>query len=92
MEVDVSDDDSVATESDEGEGCGENVGQIETFVDFPLKSLDLTNYMPSPLPPGVVSGQSVSADDPRAQTPPYRYDLYGVTNHYGTLSSGHCKC
>lgn len=65
--------------------------KIETFVDFPLKSLDLTNYMPSPLPPGVVSGQSVSADDPRAQTPPYRYDLYGVTNHFGTLSSGHCE-
>lgn len=48
--------------------------------------------MPPPLPPGVVSGQSaVSADDPRAQLPPYRYDLYGVTNHFGTLSSGHCE-
>ena len=30
-------------------------------------------------------------EGPRAQTPPYRYDLYGVTNHFGTLSSGHCK-
>ena len=30
----MSDDDSVATESDEGEGCGENAGQIGTFVDL----------------------------------------------------------
>lgn len=66
--------------------------KIETFIDFPLRSLDLTNYMPPPLPPGVGGGQTLSSDDPRAQIPPYRYDLYGVTNHYGTLSSGHCKC
>lgn len=63
--------------------------KIETFVDFPLRGLDLTNYMPPPLPPGVGGGQTLSPDDPRAQIPPYRYDLYGVTNHYGTLSSGH---
>ncbi len=65
--------------------------KIETAVDFPLKNLDLTNYMPSPLPPGVGGIPALSSDDPRAQLPPYRYDLYGVTNHFGTLSSGHCK-
>ncbi|KAI0769213.1 hypothetical protein BC629DRAFT_1534568 [Irpex lacteus] len=63
--------------------------KIETAVDFPLKNLDLTNYMPSPLPPGVGGIPALSSDDPRAQLPPYRYDLYGVTNHFGTLSSGH---
>ncbi|KAF7795008.1 hypothetical protein EIP86_006152 [Pleurotus ostreatoroseus] len=63
--------------------------KIETCVDFPLKGLDLTNYMPAPLPPGVGGALNVSQDDPRAQIPPYRYDLYGVTNHFGTLSSGH---
>ena len=66
--------------------------KIENFVNFPLKNLDLTNYMPSPLPPGVGGTHPVSVDDPRAQVPPYRYDLYGVTNHFGTLSSGHCEC
>jgi ubiquitin carboxyl-terminal hydrolase 8 len=70
--------------------------KIETFVDFPLKGLDLTNYMPPPLPPGVDksyvnAGNPLSLDDPRSQIPPYRYDLYGVTNHYGSLSSGHCE-
>ncbi|KAL4065925.1 hypothetical protein V8B97DRAFT_1865268 [Scleroderma yunnanense] len=67
--------------------------KIETVVDFPLKDLDLTNYMPPPLPPGkqaTVNGAASSiADDPRAQTPPYKYDLYGVTNHFGSLSNGH---
>lgn len=31
----------------------------------------------------------MSSEDPRAQMPPYRYDLYGVTNHSGNLSNGH---
>jgi len=30
-----------------------------------------------------------SADDPRAQVAPFTYDLYAVTNHFGSLSSGH---
>jgi len=68
--------------------------KIETLVEFPLRSLDLTNYMPSPLPPGadksqLNGGHRMSSDDPRAQLPPYRYDLYGVTNHSGNLSNGH---
>lgn len=70
--------------------------KIETLVDFPLRSLDLTNYMPPPLPPGVDKsqlndGRRMSSDDPRAQMPPYKYDLYGVTNHSGNLSNGHCE-
>ena len=65
--------------------------KIETFVEFPLKGLDLTNYMPSPLPPGASGVPQLSTDDPRCQLPPYRYDLYAVTNHFGTLSTGHCE-
>lgn len=70
---------------------GHFTDKIETFVNFPMKGLDLTNYMPSPLPPGQSPAQHLSSDDPRLQKPPYRYDLYAVTNHYGTLSSGHCE-
>ncbi|KAH8110726.1 cysteine proteinase [Phellopilus nigrolimitatus] len=73
---------------------GHFTDKLETFVDFPLKGLDMTNYMPPPLPPGIdrKSNTPISLDDPRSQIPPYRYDLYAVTNHFGTLSSGHCKC
>ena len=78
------------------EANGRFSDKIDTFVDFPMKSLDLTNYMPPPLPPGadrsqLNGGLPMSLEDPRSQLPPYRYDLYGVTNHYGNLSSGHCK-
>ena len=78
------------------EANGRFSDKIDTFVDFPMKSLDLTNYMPPPLPPGVDKSQlngglPLSLEDPRSQLPPYRYDLYGVTNHYGNLSSGHCE-
>ena len=61
--------------------------KIESFVEFPMKNLDLTSYMPymdanleTKLPP----------NDARAQIPPFKYDLYAVTNHFGSLSSGHC--
>ncbi|KAG2057642.1 cysteine proteinase [Suillus hirtellus] len=63
--------------------------KIETVVDFPLKGLDLTNYMPPALPPGMHNGSANGIGDPRVQTPPYKYDLYGVTNHFGNLSNGH---
>lgn len=73
--------------------------KLETVVDFPLNNLDLTNYMPSPLPPGLNKDnkelygrpQSLQPEDPRRQLPPYKYDLFGVTNHFGTLSNGHCE-
>ncbi|KAF8555660.1 cysteine proteinase [Imleria badia] len=68
--------------------------KIETVVDFPLKSLDLTNYMPPPFPPDMRKNAerptpTSAANDPRLQVPPYKYDLYGVTNHFGSLSNGH---
>ncbi|KAI6164667.1 hypothetical protein EDD17DRAFT_1561941 [Pisolithus thermaeus] len=67
--------------------------KIETVVDFPVRALDLTNYMPAPLPPGMVGSVNgvapSSADDAQVQLPPYKYDLYGVTNHFGSLSNGH---
>ncbi|KAL1747878.1 ubiquitin carboxyl-terminal hydrolase 4 [Schizophyllum fasciatum] len=75
------------------EAHGRFSDKIDTFVDFPVKGLDLTSYMPPPLPMGAdksqLNGAPMSPDDPRTQLPPYRYDLYGVTNHFGNLSSGH---
>jgi ubiquitin carboxyl-terminal hydrolase 8 len=63
--------------------------KLETLVEFPVKNLDLTNYMPPLLPPGVDKSPPPRPNDPSAQLPPYRYELYGVTNHFGTLTSGH---
>lgn len=60
--------------------------KIETRVTFSSDKLDLSNYMPPPLPPGMsVHGIPVS----ESQRPPYLYDLYAVTHHFGTLNSGH---
>lgn len=68
--------------------------KLETLVEFPLKDLDLTSYMPPTLPsnPDKDGLDRYSPQDPRAQMPPYKYELYGVANHFGSLSSGHCKC
>ncbi|KAJ4474827.1 ubiquitin carboxyl-terminal hydrolase 4 [Lentinula aciculospora] len=79
------------------EANGRFSDKIDTFVDFPVKGLDLTELMPPPLPVGadqsLLNGGMVnnvmSRDDPRIQLGPYKYELYGVTNHYGNLSSGH---
>ncbi|KAN0063688.1 ubiquitin-specific protease doa4 [Thecaphora frezii] len=60
--------------------------KIDTTVTFPTSGLDLTNYMPPPLPPGAIGkGMPVS----QSQQPPYLYDLYGVTHHFGSLNTGH---
>ncbi|WRT70548.1 uncharacterized protein IL334_007546 [Kwoniella shivajii] len=56
----------------------------ETPVIFPVKSLDLTRYVPRRQSTG-----REDLDDPRCQVGPFKYDLYGVSNHMGTLSSGH---
>lgn len=61
--------------------------KIESFVDFPMKDLNLTSYMP---PVDANLEAELPPDDARAQIPPFKYDLYAVTNHFGSLSSGHC--
>ena len=58
----------------------------ETPVIYPVKGFDLSRYMPYRHPTG-----KEDLDDPRTQIAPFRYDLYGVSNHMGTLSSGHCE-
>lgn len=62
--------------------------KIDTTVTFPTNtSLDLTNYMPPPLPPGTSAKMGVQQSI--SQTPPYLYDLYAVTHHFGSLNTGH---
>ena len=58
----------------------------ETPVIFPVQELDLTRYVPVRHATG-----KEDLDDPRNQLGPFKYALYGVSNHMGTLSSGHCE-
>jgi ubiquitin carboxyl-terminal hydrolase 8 len=60
--------------------------KLETFVTYPVNNLDLTEYWPN------YSGddeQRLSRIPVRGQTAPFRYDLYGIANHYGSLKGGH---
>ncbi|WFD43654.1 ubiquitinyl hydrolase 1 [Malassezia psittaci] len=65
---------------------GPTTNKIDTPVHFPTIGLDLSNYMPPALPPGTAV-RGIPASE--SQRPPYLYDLYAVTHHFGTLSSGH---
>jgi ubiquitin carboxyl-terminal hydrolase 8 len=58
--------------------------KLNTFIDFPLSNLDLTRYV---LAAGSTSTPNAESD----KSDKYLYDLYAVTNHFGTLSGGHCK-
>ncbi|GAA5843592.1 hypothetical protein JCM11251_007125 [Rhodosporidiobolus azoricus] len=58
--------------------------KIETQVQYPLSGLDLSAFIPPPLMEKR-TGQVFNSAPPKG----YVYDLFGVTNHYGNLSSGH---
>lgn len=61
--------------------------KLNTMIEFPLKNLNLTKYVPPLLPRDALGPD---APEPTAEvTPPFLYDLYGVCNHYGTLNGGH---
>ena len=47
-----------------------------------MQNLDLTKY--------VLGGSAGSKSPPPEKSEKYLYDLYAVTNHFGTLSVGHC--
>ncbi|ORX45129.1 cysteine proteinase [Hesseltinella vesiculosa] len=50
--------------------------KLETVVDFPTKNLDLSRYIPKTMTP------------PNSQVT-NNYDLYAVSNHFGSLTGGH---
>ena len=54
--------------------------KAETLVEFPVRSLDLTKYLPPPLPssssgPDSHAAQMRKAEDPRDQSGPFVYEL-----------------
>lgn len=74
--------------------------KLDNFIDYPVSDcLDLTKYWPpvgtyiSPAARNFLSEskeRELLAELPdRLQTAPFRYELYGVVNHYGNLTTGH---
>ncbi|CAO3672678.1 unnamed protein product [Umbelopsis ramanniana] len=57
--------------------------KLETMVDFPIHSLDLSGYMPS------WATKTIAQPDGSQKQPSFKYDLYAVSNHYGSLTGGH---
>ncbi|XP_046489132.1 ubiquitin carboxyl-terminal hydrolase 8 isoform X5 [Neodiprion pinetum] len=55
------------------------IQKINTAVDFPLVSLDLRSYV------AYDSGSNITTPNSYQQT----YNLYAVSNHYGTMDGGH---
>ncbi|KAI5963843.1 DOA4 [Candida theae] len=76
------------------------IRKLETFVTYPVtETLDLTKYWTKP---GTIMNDSVGTKmsleeettildsfPVRNQEPPFKYKVYGVANHFGTLSTGH---
>ncbi|CAO3670058.1 unnamed protein product [Rhizopus microsporus] len=53
--------------------------KLETMIDSPIRGLDLTKYVPATMFP---------PDQPPEKSM-FNYDLYAVSNHYGSLTGGH---
>lgn len=51
--------------------------KLEDVVDFPIKNLDLSNWVLSNINPDGSFKQSL------------KYDLYAISNHYGNMGFGH---
>lgn len=74
--------------------------KLNTMIKYPVNdTLDLTSYWPEAGTNFVEDvnqriskekeEQILSTLPTRNQKPPFRYKLYGVVNHFGTLSTGH---
>ncbi|KAK6507976.1 ubiquitin-specific protease doa4 [Arthrobotrys musiformis] len=61
--------------------------KVNTLVNFE-KSVDLTRYVPPPLEAKDTPGGQALPMGSEVK-PPFYYSLYAVTNHYGSLTSGH---
>ncbi|SGZ55542.1 CIC11C00000004671 [Sungouiella intermedia] len=74
--------------------------KLDTFVTYPVEDvLDLTRFWPSvgtyvnsdprSIIPKERENEILASFPNRNQTPPFRYHLYGVVNHFGNLTTGH---
>lgn len=66
-----------------------SVDKLETPVQYPLYNLDLTGYWPNPEITDPEHRKRLDQLPKRGQQPPFRYNLYAVSAHDGSLKSGH---
>lgn len=64
--------------------------KIDTTVQFPVRGLDLSPYVPGPLDPALSAKYAtlVGGHGLESQGSPI-YDLHAISNHFGSLTSGH---
>jgi len=53
------------------------VFKLNTFINFPLYDLDMSEYVCFP--------EMLTGKDKKEHC----YDLYGIVNHYGSMTGGH---
>lgn len=60
--------------------------KLNTMIDFPVLGLDLSSYVLS----GIQGNeQTLGSQDADINPNQVKYDLYAVSNHYGTMNGGH---
>jgi ubiquitin C-terminal hydrolase len=66
--------------------------KINVPIDFPTATLDLSSYVLSAIQGSNEHSLKAAVAEPDKQTgvpPKVIYDLYGISNHYGTMNGGH---
>lgn len=64
--------------------------KLNMLIEFPVEGLDVTQYLTSELGAATTaSDQAINLKDDFSSTPKMIYDLYAVSNHYGSLGGGH---
>jgi ubiquitin carboxyl-terminal hydrolase 8 len=51
----------------------------------------MTNFLPTPLDPAVEAKYAKAVGGVALEKASPVYDLHAVSNHFGSLSSGHCE-
>lgn len=63
---------------------GTTTKKINKLIHFPLDDLDLSAYCSQ-----LATADSVFIDRPQKANKKMKYELYAISNHYGSLSTGH---
>lgn len=62
--------------------------KLETFVDFPINGLDMTDYLINTKTPSEYENETED-DNGEQKKNKILYDLYAISNHFGGLGGGH---